>query len=1547
MPTSNPYYIPQIQMTGLRNVPKYDPFLGLREAMLMQRAMQARSGGGGRGSGVPQEGDLRYGRWVTLPDGTQKWVWGKTDKERSTAEEAARAAYVRGVLESDPEYKKAVEGISQLSVPGQRDRIAKLRAMAPRLAPKLGMSELDAVKFLTADASKAVTAREKEISRADNPFWGSLARGASNLWDAITHIGDTAPERIARAKAVKAEERAAAEENAFLDEIERRRREGIGTAGLTLGTWKGLTNLAGQSLTDLGATITAQGLGGWAGAAGGALLGGVLGGPAGAAWGGRLGAALGAGAGGAAINGPLASEQFAQRIADDGTISDAEKIRMIENSNAGLYGAAVGAAVSSPAALAGRALSVVPGKIGATATRLSTVPAASTTGAIVKGVAQNAVDAAALGAADLMTQNLAYNQATGRDIPLTEGLGEAIASGAILGLPFGLARGFGAKARRAAWEKNASETPVEETPRNLPPVQQEPIVVEPRRVQGQQPFLSGEAPRELGWQFYNRTLPFGGGPIPQPGGPEAPLRLGPITSVGMTPTPVLPRLPQLPPGAATGFGPIANGMTSTGIPPIALGNPALPVVRDVPLVSPRMAFDTPALGVTDVPVQPTTPQSSTPNIKSAKNVQQLRNTLAKADDPIVLRTELDTLSAKNWKRKYVEARIGELENGNTGTDTANSLIGQTPRLEPVRPVREGSPDNANTLAGSPAAAVAEAAPTATPNQLPGALVGSNPADQGRGIDGPRAQDTGAVATPEGAPLEQGVGRAEGPNGKSGAGAAASVGTAAGESTRGVEPAERSGAGGSGNEPAVSAEQPLGHPPVDEAQVQQVAEQRENIAGTPPELRVQPTDSDAVVYEKILGQLQNAGRPTAREEAAIAMRLADTLGSVSGETPAQIMTRLNFSLNEPVEAQIRRSLDQTAWHGTPYEGEIRALSTEYIGSGEGAQLHGWGLYVALDEAVSKDFYQHKLADQMGLSDRIPQVKVIINGEPVRARTEFVKHPDGRWWDETYYEFENAVTGEWEPFDITTPRFNNNDLNPQDLYGLIEYTRNVKALNKDDILKQLQENIAYHDGLLQRAVERAEDIKNRRGDWSNYTPYLANEYLKIALNDIKIQKELRLQYMTYYQLAKRLDFTESKGAWFGQRLRLEIPEDDVMLREEALLSAQSEYVRSRLNELYNSAETPEAVKTKMSLVMGREPSGLEVYIAITKGYSIMFEQGAPAASQLLDKFGIKGIRYNGNRDGECAVLFDGKYAKILERFYDQQGRGRVDFMQDGTARILFTQNADASTAIHEFQHFFTNEAGRILHDPTIADSVEKRQLAADMETLGRWAGETENIADPRSWSTEAQEKSAKAFEHYFRTGKAPTPELKSLFQRMKELLMQIYRKAKDILGIGKLPKNITEVFDRELTGYEGLTRPVREADIIKPGEPLDAPDYIDPSRNTLDSMAAVSGRLSMVDEEALTKIMKNKDAFDAEAAAEKLIARKSLGDKLKPAEEKQYKALLKEMGYDAVTLSPGEIANVRRQYNLAKEQGLNVSEVEMATKTTAEAQRKVTRNPACGV
>lgn len=77
-----------------------------------------------------------------------------------------------------------------------------------------------------------------------------------------------------------------------------------------------------------------------------------------------------------------------------------------------------------------------------------------------------------------------------------------------------------------------------------------------------------------------------------------------------------------------------------------------------------------------------------------------------------------------------------------------------------------------------------------------------------------------------------------------------------------------------------------------------------------------------------------------------------------------------------QGQVGRVLRHTAFHGTPHDvHENGGFTTQKIGSGEGAQAYGWGLYFSSMKEIAR-WYRNKLTPKEQLVDR--------NGEPVQPQ-----------------------------------------------------------------------------------------------------------------------------------------------------------------------------------------------------------------------------------------------------------------------------------------------------------------------------------------------------------------------------------------------------------------------------------------------------------------------------------------------------------------------------------------------------------------------------------
>ncbi len=121
-------------------------------------------------------------------------------------------------------------------------------------------------------------------------------------------------------------------------------------------------------------------------------------------------------------------------------------------------------------------------------------------------------------------------------------------------------------------------------------------------------------------------------------------------------------------------------------------------------------------------------------------------------------------------------------------------------------------------------------------------------------------------------------------------------------------------------------------------------------------------------------------------------LIENLGGkfVNGKLAADEKTRAKIE-SQFDNGKIKYSI---AWHGTPHDFEN--FSLDAIGTGEGAQVHGWGLYFAENREVSED-YKKTLAGRKGAEGKLFKVdipdKEFLLDEGKRWRNQPKKVKDG--------------------------------------------------------------------------------------------------------------------------------------------------------------------------------------------------------------------------------------------------------------------------------------------------------------------------------------------------------------------------------------------------------------------------------------------------------------------------------------------------------------------------------------------------------------------------
>ena len=112
-----------------------------------------------------------------------------------------------------------------------------------------------------------------------------------------------------------------------------------------------------------------------------------------------------------------------------------------------------------------------------------------------------------------------------------------------------------------------------------------------------------------------------------------------------------------------------------------------------------------------------------------------------------------------------------------------------------------------------------------------------------------------------------------------------------------------------------------------------------------------TDMEAMRHE-LLNLLRDAGRQTQFEKAGIQQEATENTAQGQDAFARQRIKFSNATITAPGLVDLGDRFSLTAYHGTPHK--VDKFTTAKIGTGEGAQVYGWGLYFAENEKVAEDY-----------------------------------------------------------------------------------------------------------------------------------------------------------------------------------------------------------------------------------------------------------------------------------------------------------------------------------------------------------------------------------------------------------------------------------------------------------------------------------------------------------------------------------------------------------------------------------------------------------------
>jgi tRNA A37 methylthiotransferase MiaB len=137
--------------------------------------------------------------------------------------------------------------------------------------------------------------------------------------------------------------------------------------------------------------------------------------------------------------------------------------------------------------------------------------------------------------------------------------------------------------------------------------------------------------------------------------------------------------------------------------------------------------------------------------------------------------------------------------------------------------------------------------------------------------------------------------------------------------------------------------------------------------------------------------------------------------------------------------------------------------------------------------------------------------------------------------------------------------------------------------------------------------------------------------------------------------------------------------------------------------------------------------------------------------------------------------------------QEAKGAISISEAGNFVELF-EKADVSTILHEFV------GGHLGRRVLEALAEENNDFKEHYDNVKKWAGAE------KGWSVKAEEKFARAWERYMRTGNSPTKSLQAAFDVLSTALKKIYNVIKGSSIDVKIPKEIKDAFDNMLAYNE---------------------------------------------------------------------------------------------------------------------------------------------------
>tara|TARA_B100000424_G_scaffold108106_1_gene81459 strand:+ start:18179 stop:19720 length:1542 start_codon:yes stop_codon:yes gene_type:complete len=364
----------------------------------------------------------------------------------------------------------------------------------------------------------------------------------------------------------------------------------------------------------------------------------------------------------------------------------------------------------------------------------------------------------------------------------------------------------------------------------------------------------------------------------------------------------------------------------------------------------------------------------------------------------------------------------------------------------------------------------------------------------------------------------------------------------------------------------------------------------------------------------------------------------------------------------------------AFHSSPYD--FNKFLLEKIGTGEGAQAYGWGLYFAENPEVAK-YYREAFEGQSGglhINDKkVDQVYDIDN------RNKF---------SELYSDLmeEGAERIRFEKDDILDQYLDSGTDVYDEASDVVDelIQENMKDNPDIELIFRLQDKLRMGAGLpddeIQRITDLTEEVFLDTADMDIILGNLSQIENDTQLDIVMDYLNPRQKEMFNERLAPKIEMKEGEAKTY--EVDLAVNKDKLLDWDEPLMN-QPEVLKKIEAFLEKEYGDPEIVFDRLRLTdVDKKVSGTggDFYEAIT-GYGSSPEKAKAFSERLRDEVGIDGIKYadgfTRRKDGSSKnfVIFDPRLIEITKQYGIPIGVGAAFLAKmDEAKEELDTNNVD---------------------------------------------------------------------------------------------------------------------------------------------------------------------------------------------------------------------------------------------------------------------------------